>query len=48
MKKSHLDEIKALLSPPQAIVKVLTVVVILNTDNIKDGGGKIITKHIKD
>jgi hypothetical protein len=48
MKKSHLDEIKALLAPPIAIVKVLSVVVILNTDTIKESGGKIITKAVKD
>jgi dynein heavy chain len=47
LKKDHLNEIKALTSPPVAIKVILGGIVILLTDQIKKSGGSIIIKNIE-
>jgi dynein heavy chain len=47
LKKDHLNEIKALASPPIAIKVTLGGVVILLSDNIKKQGGQIIIKNVE-
>ena len=46
LKKEHLNEIRALASPPLVIRVVLGGVVILLQDNIKKNGGQIIIKNV--
>jgi hypothetical protein len=43
LKKEHLTEIRVLLSPPHAVVVVLTAVVILLMDFIK-ANGELVTE----
>jgi len=46
LKKTHLDEVRALMNPPKVIITVLSSVVILNTDYIKEKGS-IVMKAVE-
>ncbi|KAM3134143.1 Dynein heavy chain 3 [Paramecium bursaria] len=47
LKKEHLVEIKSLGKPPKPVIVILSGVVILNLDNLKQKGGEIAIKQVE-